>query len=172
MCENKDRVARRTAIASLGTAIASLVVFIFFSYLNSCQKNPDLRYAERWDVSQISVFRSYMPGFPPGYFPESYFPGSRVPVSHLIYVVELQNKGNKETDPIRIKFKNLSELEITTNRLVQLPRLEWEPHIHGKPVFKDSILRLGTLGAYNDNVTLTIFVNIEDKSELSQEFLG
>ncbi len=144
----------------------SVAILAHQTYLN---KKPAIVYSERWDISQIGIFQSYMTGFPMGYFPSGSFPGRRIPVNHLFYVVGFQNKGDKETAPIDVKFNNLGKVEITPNLLTRSPRLEWEPHTHRKPIFENETLKLDRLLAHNDYVRILVTIRLEEKREITRK---
>ena len=154
---------------SIVISILALGISGYVAYETILNKKPVITFSERWDISQIAIFRGYMTMSPKGYSPLGFFPGRRVPINHLVYVVEFQSKGDKETDPIHVKFSNLSKVEITSNLLVRSPRLEWEPHTHRKPIFENETLKLDRLSAYNDYVRLLVTIRLEEKREITRK---
>ncbi|MDY6990328.1 MAG: hypothetical protein SWQ30_19990 [Thermodesulfobacteriota bacterium] len=166
MVDNKKPDYWARALA--GISIIGIIANCIFDYHTTFRKKPDLVYSQRWDISDTTVMKWSLSDIARGHlFGE--FPGDRrVPVNFLVHSIELRNKGGKETGRISIKLKNVEGLEVTTNWLVQSPRLEWEPSTHEKPFFEEEtkMLEISNVSPNNDSIKLYVFIRLDKETEI------
>lgn len=106
---------------------------------------------------------------------------SQMSIMYLVYSVELENIGDKETVPLEIILRNVDELIVISKRPGNFSRrkneywLRWEPLTFKKPEFKDGKIVVGNIPPYYRLrlfIELNLFTNQSAITEKDIPYIG
>jgi len=155
-------MAHITDWIALVISIMALIVSAYFSYQNTLKRKAKIHYFESWDMHL------------PTLLPKQPKLVLNVLLHHmyLSYNIEIENRGDKESKHVELKFQNLNSLKITSEKTsidYIFNVLRWEPLTFTKPVFDASIVRLDKLPPfYNLKLFFTLPIS-KQKTDILQD---
>ena len=146
-------------------SVIALIVSIFFSYQTTLKKKAKIHYFESWDAHLGTLLPRQAKRPFLGEFILKVIPFHM----YMLYNIELENRGDKESGPIQIKLNNLKELQIRSEENflnIWGNTLRWEPLTFASPKFENGTLKLDKLPPYYHLRIFTILPLSKQKTDI------